>query len=43
MILIVDDSPIDIELTIIALEAIGREISVRSVPDDKSALAMLRD
>ena len=43
MILIVDDSPIDIELTTIALEATGREISVRSALDGKSALAMLRN
>jgi len=42
MILIVDDSPTDIELTEIALEATGREISVRSAPDGNSALAMLK-
>ena len=42
MILIVDDSPSDIELTKIALEATGREISVHSATDGKSALAMLR-
>lgn len=43
MIFIVDDSPIDIELTTIALEATGREIVVRSATDGKSALAMLRN
>src|SRR5208283_1398834 len=43
MILIVDDSPTDIELTTIALEATGREISVRSAKDGCSALAMLRN
>jgi len=42
MILIVDDSPTDIELTTIAIEATGRVISVCSAPDGKSALAMLR-
>jgi CheY-like chemotaxis protein len=42
MIYIVDDSPTDIELTTIALEATGREIVVRSATDGKSALAMLR-
>ncbi len=42
MILIVDDSPIDIELTTIAIEATGRETSVRSAPDGQSALAILR-
>ncbi len=42
-ILIVDDSPTDIELTIIALEATGREISVCSAPDGRSALAILRN
>ncbi len=43
MILIVDDSPIDIELTSTAIEATGREISVRSAPGGKSALTMLRN
>ena len=43
MILIVDDSPTDIELTTIALEATGREMSVCSATDGQSALAMLRD
>ena len=43
MIFIVDDNPTDIELTTIALEATGREISVRSVTDGKSALTMLRN
>ena len=43
MILIVDDSPIDIELTLIAIEATGREISVRSATYGESALAMLRN
>ena len=43
MIFIVDDSPNDIELTTIALATTGREISVRSAPDGKSALAMLRN
>ncbi len=42
MILIVDDSPTDIELTGLALEATGRGISVLSAPDGQSALAMLR-
>jgi CheY-like chemotaxis protein len=42
MILIVDDSPTDIELTTIALEAIGREIAVCSAADGESSLAMLR-
>ena len=41
MIFIVDDSPNDIELTTIALEATGREISIRSATDGQSALAML--
>ena len=43
MIFIVDDSPTDIELTTIALEATGREIVVRFATDGKSALAMLRN
>jgi CheY-like chemotaxis protein len=43
MILIVDDSPTDIDLTTIALEATGREISVCSATDGESALAMLRN
>ena len=43
MIFIIDDSPTDIELTTIALEATGREIVVRSATDGKSALAMLRN
>ena len=43
MIFIVDDSPTDIELTTIALEATGREIRVRSALDGKAALAMLRN
>jgi CheY-like chemotaxis protein len=43
MILIIDDSPTDIELTKIALEATGREISVHSAMDGKSALKMLRN
>ncbi len=42
MIRIVDDSATDIELTALALEATGREISVRSASDGQSALAMLR-
>ena len=41
--LINDDSPTDIELTTIALEATGRGISVRSALCGKSALAMLRN
>ena len=41
MILIVDDSPNDIELATIALEATGREINIRSATDGQSALAML--
>ena len=43
MIFIVDDSPTDIELTTIALEATGREIVVRFATAGKSALAMLRN
>ena len=43
MVLVVDDSPNDIELTIFALEATGREMSVRSAMDGQSALAMLGD
>jgi len=43
MILIVDDSPTDIELTSMALEATGRAIRVRSAMDGQSALAMLKD
>ena len=43
MILIIDDSPTDIELTTIALEATGREINVRSATDGRSALTMLRE
>jgi CheY-like chemotaxis protein len=43
MILIVDDSPIDIQLTTIAIEATAREISVRSAPGGQSAVAMLRN
>ena len=42
MILIVDDSPTDIELTTIAIKATGREICVHSAMDGESALAMLR-
>ena len=43
MIFIIDDSPTDIELATIALEATGRKISVRSATDGKSALALLRN
>ena len=43
MIFIVDDNPSDIELTTIALEAMGREIVIRSATNGKSALAMLRN
>ena len=43
MIFIVDDSPIDIELTTLALQATGLEIVVRSATDGKTALAMLRN
>jgi CheY-like chemotaxis protein len=43
MMLIIDDSPTDIELATIALEATGRDISIRSATDGKSALAMLRN
>jgi CheY-like chemotaxis protein len=43
MIFIIDDSPTDVELTTLALEATGREISVCSATDGKSALAMLRN
>jgi two-component system response regulator len=43
MILVIDDSPTDIELTIMAFEAIGREINVSSATDGKTALAMIRN
>ena len=43
MVFIIDDSPTDIELTTIALESTGREVSVRSATDGKSALALLRN
>src|SRR5664279_2413536 len=43
MILIVDDSPIDIELATVALEMTGQEISVRPALNGESALAMLRN
>lgn len=43
MILIVDDSPTDIELTTIALEATGKKIDFLSAQDGKSALSMLRN
>jgi CheY-like chemotaxis protein len=43
IIFIVDDSPIDIELTTIALQVTGRQLNVRSATDGKSALAMLRN
>src|ERR1700690_4578605 len=43
MIFIIDDSPTDIELATIALEATGREINVRSATDGKSGLALLRN
>ena len=42
MILVVDDSPADIELTTIAIEATGREICVHSAQDGKAALEILR-
>jgi CheY-like chemotaxis protein len=42
MIFIVDEGPIDAELTRIALEEMGREINICSATDGKSALAMLR-
>src|SRR5208283_5457181 len=42
MILIVDDSPGDLELTSIALETTGREVKALSAKDGASALAMLR-
>ncbi len=43
MILIVDDSQTDIELTIIALEATGQKTNVRFETDGESALEMLRN
>ena len=43
MIFISDDSPTDIELTTIAIEATGRKIIVRSATDGRSALVMLRN
>ncbi|HTZ18904.1 MAG TPA: response regulator [Dissulfurispiraceae bacterium] len=43
MIFIVDDSRTEIELTIIALEATGLEMSVCSATDGMSALEFLRD
>jgi two-component system response regulator len=43
MIFIVDDSPTDIELVTIALEAVGLQISICSTTDGKSALAILRN
>src|SRR5271169_760245 len=43
MILIIDDSPSDIELATIALEATGRDIGVCSATDGESALAMLKN
>jgi len=43
MIFIVDNSPTDIELTAIELEATGRKVDIRSATDGKSALAMLRN
>ncbi len=43
MILIVYDTPDDIELTTVALEATGREITIRSATDGQSALAMLKN
>ena len=43
MIFIIDDSPTDIELTTIALEATGRDINCRSATEGKTALAMLRN
>jgi CheY-like chemotaxis protein len=42
MILIVDDSPGDLELTTIALETTGREVKALFAKDGASALAMLR-
>ena len=42
MIFIVDEGPIDLELTRIALEEMGREINIHSATDGKSALAMLK-
>jgi CheY-like chemotaxis protein len=42
MILIVDDSPTEIELTKIAIKASGRQICVQSATDGESALKMLR-
>jgi len=42
MIYIVDDSPTDIELTTIALEATGREMLSALPTDGKSGLPMLR-
>jgi CheY-like chemotaxis protein len=42
MILIVDDSPDDIELTTIALKATGRDLSVNFVLGGEPALAMIR-
>jgi two-component system response regulator len=43
MILIVDDSSAEIELAIIAIEATGRELSVCTAADGRSALAILRN
>lgn len=43
MILIIDDSRANIELTKIAIEAMGQGLSVRSATDGQSALQMLRN
>ncbi len=43
MVLIIDDGPVDIELTRIALEELELGIRVDSATDGKSALAMLRN
>ena len=43
MVLIIDDGPLDIELTRIALEEMELGIRVDSAKDGKSALAMLRN
>src|ERR1700690_3214133 len=43
MVLIIDDGPVDIERTRIALEELALGIRVDSATDGKSALAMLRN
>ncbi|HMK60182.1 MAG TPA: response regulator [Dissulfurispiraceae bacterium] len=43
IVMIIDDDSDDLELTVMAIESLGRDVSVRSASGGREALAMLRD